>query len=386
VRVLAACSLGGAGHLHPLLPFLAAAQRRGDETLVIGPPALEEMVSLAGYRFRAGGEPPEADVAPIRERLPVASPQDASVLGNRDLFGRLAATAMLPAMEQTCAQWEPDLVLREPCEYASAVVAPRVGILTAQVAISQALAEAGSITAAAPALEQHRTGVVDEVRASPYLTRFPVSLDPSPFPTTVRFHDLGAAFGGPRGEGSEAPLVYMTFGTVLGHMSIAAEVYRTALQAVERMEVRVLLTVGHRFDRATLDPIPPNVRVEAWVDQREVFDEADLVVCHGGSGTVFGALAAGLPVVVIPLFADQFDNGRRVAEAGAGLTVEAARESAGSPRLVIGDKNAPRIAQAIEAVLATTSFRRHARRIGAEMAATPSVDDVLDTLMAGAVD
>src|SRR5439155_16380821 len=71
VRVLAACSLGGAGHLNPLLPFLHAARRAGNETLVIAPPAMEEMVEGTGFPYRAGGEPPEADVAPIRGRLPV---------------------------------------------------------------------------------------------------------------------------------------------------------------------------------------------------------------------------------------------------------------------------------------------------------------------------
>ena len=96
---------------------------------------------------------------------------------------------MVPAMEQTCADWVPDLVLRDPCEYASAVVAHRLRIPTAQVAISLADAEDESIAAAAPALEEHRRGLVGELRASPYLTRFPASLDPSPFPTTVRFHE-----------------------------------------------------------------------------------------------------------------------------------------------------------------------------------------------------
>ena len=87
MRVLAACSLGGNGHLNPLLPLLAAARRRGDETLVVGPPALRDLVGRAGYAFRAGGEPSEAQVAPIRERLPVAPAREASLLGNRDLFG-----------------------------------------------------------------------------------------------------------------------------------------------------------------------------------------------------------------------------------------------------------------------------------------------------------
>ena len=95
MRVLAACSLGGAGHLNPLLPFLAAARRRDDETLVVGPPGLREMVELAGYRFESGAEPIEAEVSPIRERLPVVAPEEAAVLANRDLFGRMATTAML---------------------------------------------------------------------------------------------------------------------------------------------------------------------------------------------------------------------------------------------------------------------------------------------------
>jgi UDP:flavonoid glycosyltransferase YjiC (YdhE family) len=386
VRVLAACSLGGAGHLSPLLPFLAAARRRGDETLVVGPPALSDLVERAGYAFRPGGEPSEADVAPIRERLPVAPPQEASVLGNRDLFGRLATTAMLPGMRQICADWSPHLVLRDPCEYASAVVAHQIGIPNAQVAISLARGEAASITAAAPALEEQRPGLVRELRASPYLTRFPASLDPPAFPTTVRFRVPGSADGEALRDwwdGSDAPLVYTTFGTVLGHMTIAADVYRMALKALTDLDVRVLLTVGDRFDRADLGAIPANVHVAAWVEQANVLGESDLVVCHGGSGTVLGAMAAGVPVVVVPIFADQFENGRRVAECGAGLLVEPERGRADGPHRVLGDEDAPRIARAITAALADASYRRNARRVAIEMAAAPAVDDVLEGLLAG---
>jgi hypothetical protein len=52
---------------------------------------------------------------------------------------------------------------------------------------------------------------------------------------------------------------------------------------------------------------------------------------HGGSGTADGALAAGVPVVVVRLFADQFENGRRLADGGAGLVV-AATEATDAPR------------------------------------------------------
>jgi hypothetical protein len=46
----------------------------------------------------------------------------------------------------------------------------------------------------------------------------------------------------------------------------------------------------------------------------------------------------------------------------------------------------PRIAEAIDAVLGTASYRRNARRIALEMAAASSVDEVLDALLAGRVD
>jgi MGT family glycosyltransferase len=167
-------------------------------------------------------------------------------------------------------------------------------------------------------------------------------------------------------------------------MSIASGVYRTALRAIEGLGVRVLLTVGRRFDRSGLGPIPANVRVEAWVDQARVFDQADLVVCHGGSGTVFGALAAGVPMVVVPLFADQFENGRRIVAAGAGLVVEAQGATVGSSRAIIGADDVPQVAAAITSMLATSSYRRSARRIAAEMAAVKTADEVLAALLDGA--
>jgi UDP:flavonoid glycosyltransferase YjiC (YdhE family) len=377
MRMLAACSLGGAGHFNPLVAFLHAARRRGDEVLTVGPPALREMVESAGFPFRAGGEPSEEQVAAIRERLPVVAAAEASLLGNRELFGRLATGAMLAGMEDAWRDWVPDLVLRDPTEYASAVLAARTRTPIAQVAISLAEAEAGSIAAAAPALEEHRQGVVSELRAQPYLTRFPASFDPSPFADTVRYHE-------PREthvslpdwwRGSDAPLIYMTFGTVVGFMSIAAETFRMALKAVERTHARVLLTVGRRFDASTLGTVPANVHVEPWIDQARVLDHADLVVCHGGSGTTLAALAAGVPLVIVPLFADQFENARRIAAARAGRVVDTQIRTGGTRS--INAAAAPEITRSIEDVLGDVTYRDRTRAIAAEMTATPTVEEVL---------
>ncbi len=104
-----------------------------------------------------------------------------------------------------------------------------------------------------------------------------------------------------------------------------------------------------------LDPLPAGVHAERWVDQERVQAAAGVVVCHGGSGTVFGALAAVVPVVVVPVFADQFENGRRVAAAGAGVVVEV---DGGSRARVVDERDAPRIQDAVQTCPRDSSLPR----------------------------
>ncbi len=110
------------------------------------------------------------------------------MLGNRILFAELAATAMLPHVDAACERWRPDLLLRDPCEYAGAIVAGTRSIRSAQVGISQAEVEWSSLSIASPALEQRRSGLTTEIASAPYISRFPDLIDPSPFATTLRYH------------------------------------------------------------------------------------------------------------------------------------------------------------------------------------------------------
>ena len=373
------CSIGGAGHFNPLRPFIDVLQSHGDEVLVVIPPALVPLAKACDCEFRVGAEPPRATLTEIRGAIATASRSHAAILSERELFGRLCTAAMLPATESAFVEWRPELVLRETCEYSSAVVACRNGVRHAQVAISQGEIEASALAIAAPALEAYHSGVVEQIRSSPFLTRFPSSLDPISYPDTRRY---SAWFRRPHAplanwwETNDSPLVYLTFGSVTGSMSIAAEAYRIALGAMKDLAVRVLLTVGEHVDIAALGPLPDNVHVEHWVPQDEVFAYASLVVCHGGSGTTFGALAWGLPVVLVPMFADQFANARRVASAGAGLLVEPATAE-GELRPRLSDRDTARIARAVTDALENTAYLRAAARIAREMASLPSVEEIL---------
>lgn len=363
-------STAGAGHVGPLLPFAAALAQRGDEVLFTGPPELEPAVEAAGHPFAAGAAPPAEEAAGIWRRFAAAARSERSVLVNRELFGRLCTAAMLPALERVCDAWRPDLIVRDPCDYASAIAAERRGIPHAQVAISLARVEAGSLALAAPVLEPLLPGVVARIHATPYVTRFPAALDPSPFARTLRVREATAAEeraapAPPERDGP--PLVYATLGSVAPALPLAAAAYRAIVDAVAELPVRVLLTTGRQTDPATLGPLPANVRAERWIDQREVLPHATTVVCHGGSGTTFGALAAGVPLVLLPLFADQPANARLVADAGAGIAV-APPHAAADVRAAIG------------AVLASPAHRAAAGAIARQMRAAPSVEEVLDRL------
>ena len=112
--------------------------------------------------------------------------------------------------------------------------------------------------------------------------------------------------------------------------------------------------------------------------QAAVLPHADAVVCHGGSGTTLGALAAGVPLVVVPLFADQPENARRVAAVGAGVAVDPDPEHADEP--IRGSVDPVALRAAIEEVVRDPAYRRTARQIADELRALPPTDTALAAL------
>ena len=358
MRVLFA-STHGAGHFNPLVPFVDACLAHGHEVLVVGPPSLDPR----GYPFREGASPPEEILASLWERIPTLPPAQGEVVVVGRIFARLNVEAMLPTIVATIEDWRPDVVVREPNEYASAIAADRLGVRQVRVAIGLSLVERGGLALAGPALEERSAGIVERIGASPFLTTFPESFDVGS-DGAKRYSDPAAsAPARPLPDwwpGDDRPLVYLTFGSVAAAFPMASMLYAAAVDQLAEIPVRVLLTLGRDLE---LGPVPPNVHVETWVPQADVLGHADLVVGHGGSGTTLGALAAGVPLVVVPLFADQPYNAIQVAGAGAG-TVAALDE----------------IGRGVERVLGDERHRLAAERIAAEMRALPPVERFLADL------
>ncbi|MFF1608149.1 glycosyltransferase [Amycolatopsis sp. NPDC058278] len=151
-------------------------------------------------------------------------------------------------------------------------------------------------------------------------------------------------------------LVYLTLGTAFG----TPEVLTTAIEGLAALGAPVLVATG-RVRPEELGSVPGNVTLQAWVPQAAVVPHAGLVVHHGGSGTTLGALAAGVPQLVLPQGADQFANAEALLAAGA------------ARRLLPGELSADAVT---EQARKASSCRDAARAIAAEIAAMPAPGEV----------
>ncbi|MDP9302185.1 MAG: glycosyltransferase, partial [Actinomycetota bacterium] len=156
---------------------------------------------------------------------------------------------------------------------------------------------------------------------------------------------------------SEKPTVYLTLGTVFNMES--GDLFVRVLAGLREMPINIIVTVGRDIDPELLGPQPDNVHIEGYIPQSALLPHCDLVVNHAGSGSVIGALAYGLPMVVIPMGADQPLNAARCEQLGVGIALNAVRATPETVR------------EAVTSILENSTYRVAAERIRDEIAALP---------------
>lgn len=361
-------------HFLPLIPFLEACRSRGHDVAVAAPADFADRVAATGATFFPFGHPGDEALRPLWMRLRGAPEEEIKRISVGEIFAGACAGAALPGLLETMGRWRPSIVVRESQEYAALLAAQKLGIPQVRVAISAPSAETEIFQHAAAPIDVHGQAQglppdpsAERLARETALTLFPASLEaPAGAPASVfRFRaDRKAAPPLPDWWGArQGPFVYVTLGTVVGGFDVMRSAFRTMLDALVGLPIRALLTIGAELPIEALGEVPQNVHVERFVPQDEVIPHADVVVCHGGSGTVLGALAAGVPLVVAPMFADQPFNAQRIAAVGAGLA------------LPTRDASVAALRQALSRVLEGRAFRQSARRIADEIAVLPSMDD-----------
>jgi UDP:flavonoid glycosyltransferase YjiC (YdhE family) len=206
-------------------------------------------------------------------------------------------------------------------------------------------------------------GLADDL----YLHPFPPSFGQLPSSGRVRSMRADGFDGDPSALapqwigalGVQRPLVYLTSGT---EPTASRAPWAEAFEALGSFDVDVVATIGQHVDPSGFGDLPPNVRVERFVPQRWLLEKASVVASHGGAGSVLAAAASGIPQVLNPIAADQWENADAVVAAGVGVVCEPDQRS-------VED-----LSRAFELVLGDSDMRVAAARVAAEIAAMPSVE------------
>ena len=156
-----------------------------------------------------------------------------------------------------------------------------------------------------------------------------------------------APWRSPWPDGDRRPLVLVGFSTTFQNQ---ADAMGRVIDALAELDVRAVVTTGPAVDAASL-PARPNVHVCASAPHSQLLREAAAVITHCGHGTVIRSLAAGVPLVCMPMGRDQNENAARVVHHGAGVRLSPSAAPA-------------RIREAVSQVVSSPAFRERARAIG----------------------
>lgn len=368
---------GGLGHFYPLVPLAREAQAAGHTVAFACRDALISRVEAEGFEaFVTTSRGTREDPARIPLRRPDQAREDREF---REGFARSVAAGVAPRLADLCAIWRPDVLVGDETAFSLMVVAERLDLPYATVLVLAAGSFVRPDLVAEPLAELR---AAHGLAPDPGLEMLSRHLVLSPFPPSFRdpAHPLLPTAHSVRlrlpevaappvrwpGQIDGAPLVYVTLGTVFNVES--GDLFPRVVAGLGGMAVNVLVTVGEGIDPGELGPQPGNVCVKRFVAQERVLPHAGLAVTQGGSGSINGAFFHGVPLVLIPLGADQLHNGARCEALGVARVLDAVDATPGD------------VAAAVEAVLADPSYRRASERLGAELAALPGADHALALL------
>jgi UDP:flavonoid glycosyltransferase YjiC (YdhE family) len=368
----------GSGMFNPLVPFARALQEAGHAVTFACADSFQPDVAAAGFASVPAGIDWRTDaLSRTFPDAPPLGPQRAVYAGH--LFRSISPRAMIPDLLTHAARWKPDLVVNGAAEPAGQVAAELLDLPHAV---------AGAIwfrpkREIVPSLDplRHEFGLAPDP-AGTRLYRY-LALAPMPpswvaqdeeLPPTAHFirpepldrPDAEAALSWFATLPPERPLVHATLGTT--EVTQTPGLYEAILAGLVGEPANLVLGVGSHRDPAEFGPQPPHVRIVRYVPHGAFLPRCDLVLTHGGFGTITGCLAAGVPMVVIPVQGDQLRNARRCADLGVG-------------RVVGPDERTPEVIRAaVRAVLAEPSYRRNAGELQDDLAALPGMEHAVALL------
>lgn len=369
------CSTHGDGHVLPMLPLASAFAARGDDVTFAASANHRERIERLAVRFASAG-PTFDDLRPElqahRAETANLSPATRRPVAFTGRFAEIEAPRRMVDLRTLVDADRPDLVIHESADLAAPIAAAAAGVPSVNHAFGLPIPESALRRAADAMAPYWRSAGLDpDELAGAYRGKYVTICPPSfladlPDPAPPRMVSLRPADATPATGDRDRPLVYATLGTSFNVL----DTFRILLAAVEGVDCDVVMTVGRNRDPRDLEPIPANVTVEQYIPQAEILPTCDAVISHAGSGTLFASLAHGLPLVLLPQGADQFENAAMGGSLGFGEAI------------LPGDLTADHVRDGLVRVLGEPSYSAAAASLAVEIAAMPDAASVATELAA----
>jgi UDP:flavonoid glycosyltransferase YjiC (YdhE family) len=370
------------GALGPFIPLGRALVNAGHDVVVASGANLRSRVEENGLEFAETGLPAmDGVIAAMADPEVKAAPPADRIRFPAAMFGAVHPGAKLPLLRDLYESAPFDLIVHPPVDLSGPLLAAEIGLPSACYGFGQPLdgavvaamaARSAPLWKAAELQPDRYGGIYRGVYLDP---RPPMLRDAQTVPAAQRTQpirpeipgDPAAALPAWADALGQQPVVYVSLGTAPLFNQPAK--FAPLLAGLSGEAVEVVVTVGELNDPTTFDASLPTVHVEKWLPLSPLLPRCDAVLCHAGTGTTLAALAAGLPLVLVPQGADQFDNAR-------------ACQRAGAARILRPDEVTPAaVRDAVWTVLREDSSERAAARaLAAEIAAMPSAVDVANEL------
>lgn len=369
MRVLFSCT-AGEGHFRPLLPLARAFAAAGDDVAFAAPSESTAIESSGLRHLRAGIGTAEVNArfAPKREKLAAMPPHERRPFVFTWRFAEIDAPAKIGDLHAVATAWGPDLVVYESADLSAPIVAASLGVPAVHHGFGRmvpvdAVALAAKSTAPlwrARGLDPRPlNGAFDGI----YVDICPPSFQTNLPPTGTHVESLRPVSAVPPTP-TDPPTVYVTLGTAFNDLAL----FRVLLDGVADLDCAVIATIGRDNDPSALGEVAPNAVVERYVPQEEILPRCSATVGHGGSGSTLAALAYGLPMLLVPQGADQFENAKACAELGVARA------------LMPGEMTIDAVRGAVVGLLEEPRYRERAARIAAEIACMPPPETVAQAL------
>jgi MGT family glycosyltransferase len=168
-------------------------------------------------------------------------------------------------------------------------------------------------------------------------------------------------FTPPAGLAGDGALIYFSLGS-LGSADV--DLMRRVIRCLAGTPHRYVVSKGPRHAEIEL---APNMWGAEFLPQTSVIPRADLVITHGGNNTTTECLHFGKPMIVLPLFWDQYDNAQRMDELGLGVRLDTYRFTDGEMNAALGRMLADEALHARLARAAAQIQGRHGLRRAADL-------------------